>query len=56
MSDKESCDHIIGFGYSPFPQHGDRDYLVNASDGEPADEPFAYCPKCGASLVEDKPS
>ena len=48
-----ACDHIIGFELCAYPQHGERDRLMRESEmrGEFLDQPFAYCPECGADIA-----
>lgn len=46
------CDHIVGFALSAFPQYGERDGLVRASENADADEAFKYCPLCGHALSD----
>jgi hypothetical protein len=46
------CDHIIGLFLNPFPQYGESDRLTCESEHLDIDEPFTYCPKCGAKLRE----
>ena len=44
------CDHLMGMVISPFPQFGEMDRLVKASEHISVDEPFTYCPMCGSVL------
>lgn len=45
------CNHIIGFLLCDFPQYGETDRLIRATEGSGATEPFNYCPLCGEMLV-----
>lgn len=43
------CDHIVGFLISDFPQYGERDRLVRASENEGSTQGFRFCPACGVA-------
>lgn len=45
------CDHIIGFHYASYPQHGEQDLLVSQGSGLDVDLVFRFCPVCGEELT-----
>lgn len=53
MTGLRECNHIVGFDRGTFPQHGDVDRLVWASEKTDASEPFSYCPCCGVRLFRN---
>ena len=50
MTGQRQCDHIVGMVLSSFPQEGEVDFLARISQRVEVDEPFRYCPLCGAEL------
>ena len=46
------CDHIVGFLLADYPQYGEQDMLVRASEAVTPSESFAFCPVCGEGLFQ----
>lgn len=49
----ETCDHIVGFALSDFPEHGGTDCLVKQSESIQVTTQFHFCPNCGVRILSN---